>query len=133
MNYNFNPDLPEPLNRIHPLQVKDIKKFLDNTFPPSIDRIYVFGSSVNLTCHPKSDIDFYLIHVPMRDESLEGLNKEMYLLGKTLKAHCDFLYGTQDDYEYHRNIPGSVEYDVYNEGVCIYAKKENNAAGQGES
>jgi predicted nucleotidyltransferase len=132
MNYNFNPDLPEPLNRIHPLQVKDIKKFLDNDFSPYINRIYVFGSSIYLTCHPNSDIDFYLIHDPLNDEALEELSKKMYLIGKNLKARCDFLYGTQDDYKYHRNIPGSVEYDVYKEGVCIYGKEKSVAAGQGK-
>jgi predicted nucleotidyltransferase len=130
MNYNFNPDLPEPLNRIHPLQLNDVKKYLSNSFSPLISRIYIFGSSVNLTCHPRSDIDFYVIHDSICDEALERLSKEMYLIGKTLKARCDFLYGTQDDYEYHRNIPGSVEYDIYREGVCVYVKEESNVTGQ---
>jgi predicted nucleotidyltransferase len=123
VNYIFNPDRPAPLKYIHPLQVKKVEAFLENKFSPDIRFILIFGSSIDLTCHSGSDIDFYVIHKEIDETQLEKLQEEMYRYGRALKTKCDFIYETYDNYRAHADEIGTVEYDVYREGVCIYAAR----------
>jgi hypothetical protein len=121
VNYIFNPDMPVPLRYIHPLQVKKVQAFLSKAFSPDIEFILIFGSSIDLTCHSGSDIDFYIIHKSIDDTWLEALRDEMYWYGRSLNFKCDFLYETYENYRAYADEIGTVEYDVYREGVCIYA------------
>jgi len=61
MYYNFNPDLQEPLNVIHPIQVASVQQFLKNEFPEEIESIILYGGSLDLACGMNSDLDFYVI------------------------------------------------------------------------
>jgi predicted nucleotidyltransferase len=121
INYIFNPEMPVPFKYIHPLQVKKVRAFVSNTFSPFVQFIYVFGSSIDLTCHSGSDIDFYVIYKDIDNEQLEKLQEEMHRFGRLLKTKCDFIYDTYDNYRAYADEIGTVEYDVYREGVCVYA------------
>ncbi len=114
--------MPAPFKFIHPLQVKKVKRFLMKDFPPAIRFILVFGSSIDLTCHSNSDIDFYIIHKDIEPEQLEALREEMYAHKRSLKLECDYIYETYENYRAYADEPGTVEYDVYREGVCIYVQ-----------
>ncbi len=58
---------------------------------------------------------------------VDKLRDEMYTHGRSLGFKCDFLYATYDEYIAYAEDIGTVEYDVYREGVCIYAEGKNNA------
>jgi predicted nucleotidyltransferase len=132
VNYIFNPDKPAPMKYIHPLQVKKVQEFLKTKFSPDIRFILVFGSSIDLTCHSGSDLDLYIIHKDIDEAEREKLREEMYWYGRSLNIKCDFIFETYENYIAYAEEIGTVEYDVYREGVCIYAAGKDNAVGQGE-
>ena len=49
------------LSFIHPLQVKSVERLLQNKFPDVVKAIILFGSSLQLYCHPHSDLDLYVV------------------------------------------------------------------------
>jgi len=117
--YNFNPDLPEPLNVIHPLRVKAIQKLLTLPIPEEIDYIFLFGGSLDLACHIYSDLDLYAI---TNDSDTKAVNKKLYILCRELGVRFDLLTVTKDEFINCLDDIGTVEHDIQKKGILIYAK-----------
>jgi hypothetical protein len=109
VNYVFNPHMPAPFKYIHPLQVNKVRKFLETEFSPFIRFILLFGSSIDLTCHSASDLDFYVIHADIGDEDREKLQTEMYWYARSLNIRCDFIYETYENYRAYAEEIGLVK------------------------
>ena len=122
MYYNFNPQLDEPFNVIHPLQLPKIRALLDCPMPAAVDYIYLFGSSLDITCHVKSDIDLYVIS----EEDTEQVHEDMYKLCRSLKKRIEILVSNKETFLENILIPATVEGRMVKRGVCIYAKEQNN-------
>jgi predicted nucleotidyltransferase len=121
--YNFNPELPEPLNVIHPFQLKAVQQLLASDIPKDVDAIILFGGSLDLTCHPSSDLDLYVLSEnPDRMEVYE----KMYRVCKPLKKRFDILVSSKADFLDNALELGTVENRLWNKGVYIYAEKESN-------
>jgi len=123
--YNFNPNLPEPLNVIHPLQINAVKKLLSLEIPDEIDFIFLFGSSLELACGVHSDIDLMVITENPDHENVYGKMKN---LCKKLDRKCDILISNKNDFIDNLNDIGTVENRMKERGICLYAKKKGYIA-----
>ena len=117
MFYNFNPHLQEPFNVIHPLQINAIQKLLMKDIPKSVKRIYLFGGSLELSCGIYSDIDIYVIS----GENPNHVYRQMHGLCKGFGKLFDILVSDIDAFVESANELGTVERDIVDKGVCIYA------------
>ena len=126
MFYNFNPDLPEPLNVIHPLQLEAVKNLLASHVPDDVENIILFGGSLDLACHPYSDLDLYVITA---NPDRMHVYKKMHEICKTLKKRFDILVSSEDDFWEAANTFGTVENRLLGKGVYIYAKRQSDSSG----
>lgn len=123
--YNFNPDLPEPFNLIHPFQLKSVQKLLSTDIPDIIDAIILFGSSLDLTCHLYSDLDLYILSEHF--DRMEVYEK-MHKICRSLKKRFDILVSNEADFLDSALDFGSIENSIMKKGVCIYAKEKSDIA-----
>ena len=118
MYYNFNPDLPEPFNVIHPLQLKKVQKLLRQPIPDAVDYIFLFGGSLDLACDLTSDLDLYVVSEAGCDEVYESIHK----IVRPLRLRADILVATREKFMRCSEVPATVEGRMRDKGVCIYEK-----------
>jgi hypothetical protein len=116
--YLFNPGIDSPLRYVHPIQVKSIANFLSDPFPDYINRIILFGGSLDLACGMDSDLDLYIIS----EHDPDVVYKEMHDRCKKLGKPFDILVSPYEDYIAESMEFGTTEYEVAREGLCLYAK-----------
>ena len=116
--YTFNPEYPEPFSLIHPLKAKHIMELLDCTIPTHIDCIILFGSSLDLTCTPMSDVDLYVISNDNK-KSYEYLYKRC----KALNIKADILVSDTITFMEEALDINTVERQVLEQGVVVYEKE----------
>ena len=126
MFYNFNPELPEPLNVIHPLQIKAVQQLINCDIPSDIKYIILFGGSLDLTCHPYSDLDLYVIS---ENSDRMDVYERMHKICKGLKKRFDILVSSEAEFCESAREFGTVENRVLETGVCIFAKGQSDFAG----
>jgi hypothetical protein len=123
MYYNFNPDLPKPLNVIHPRHVKYIQKLMSMPIPDEILYVFLFGGSLEPACDRWSDIDLYAV---VDSVDVNTSRNELYNLCKELKHPFDLLAASRDTFLSYVYDIGTVENDILRKGVCIYAKNQKS-------
>ena len=121
--YIFNPNLDSPLRFIHPIQVKSVSHLLSDSFSDYIDYIFLFGGSLDLSCGVDSDLDFYVIS----EHDSEVVYKEIYDRCRSLGRPFDILVSSREDFIAESSEFGTVEQRISKEGLCIYAKAQDNA------
>jgi len=126
MYYDFNPELPEPWNVIHPFQLPAVRQLANSTFSPDVEAIYLFGGSLELSCHIYSDLDLYVI---TNNSEISAVYDSVYKLCLPLKKRFDILVASSEDFSFYSKEHGSVEAKIREKGVCIYAKETYNPAG----
>jgi predicted nucleotidyltransferase len=119
MYNNFNPGLPEPWNVIHPFQLPAVRQFCENTFSPDIEAIYLFGGSLDLSCHIYSDLDFYVI---TSNPDIDKVYEHVYEKCLPLKKRFDILVALPDDFAQYHTQHGTIESKIAEKGIRIYAK-----------
>ena len=118
MFYNFNPDLPQPFNVIHPIQLHAIKALLDSNIPEQVERIYLFGGSLEISCDKYSDIDLYVLS----KENNSDVYRQIHKLCKEIGKPFDILVSSVEEFIENANELNTVEQEVVKGGICIYAK-----------
>ena len=118
MFYNFSPDLPQPFNVIHPLQLHAIRELLGSTIPEQVERIYLFGSSLEISCDKDSDIDLYILSEAESGE----IYGQIHSLCKGIGKPFDILVSSVKEFIDNAHELNTVEQEVVKGGVCIYAK-----------
>ena len=118
MFYNFNPGLPQPFNVIHPIQLHAIRKLLDSNIPEQVERIYLFGGSLEVSCDKNSDIDLYILSL----EENNDLYRQIHSLCKEIGKPFDILISSVERFIENANEINTIEKEVVKGGVCIYAK-----------
>ena len=121
---NFNPGLPEPFNVIHPLQLKKVRKLLQQPIPAAVDYIFLFGGSLDPACDLTSDLDLYVVSEADREEVYESMHK----LVRPLRLRADILVATREEFLRSSEIPATVEGRMRDMGVCIYEKAASDPA-----
>jgi len=120
MHYNFNANLEKPWNLIHPYQLPSVLRLCNNQFHPEVEAIYLFGGSLDISCHIKSDLDLYVI---TNSEDVFSIYEHMYNICLPLKKGFDILVASPGEYSEYQTQPGTIEAEVKKGGVLIYEKK----------
>jgi len=91
---------------------------VNDDIPTYIDYIILFGSSLNLTCTPMSDIDLYVI-----SSDNKSAYEYLYKRCKLLKIKADILVSDTISFMEEALDINTVERQVLNQGVVIYEKE----------
>ena len=118
MHYMFNPNESAPFTYIHPLKLKKINALLSRPIPDFVERIYLFGSSLDLTCQPDSDIDLYFITESGDPDEYDILHP-LFSAAKPV----DVLIDNHEGFNALASEKDTVERTVSEWGLCIYEKK----------
>jgi uncharacterized protein len=98
--------------------ISEIKKRLIEKF--DIEKIILFGSRARGTANKKSDVDLLLIGKVNYDR-FEMMTDVFRALGRMNYAF-DVIILTIEEFEKHREIPGTVARYAYKEGKILYEK-----------
>ena len=95
----------ENCENIYPIQQKKVKKMINNIKEDSnVEKIVVFGSSVQDTCHMGSDVDFYI--VLKQDQKI------------TFKETLSFMYDIWTNY----TVDSRMYEEITKKGVTVYER-----------
>ena len=108
---------------IHPLKVKSVMELVKDALPEYIESVHLFGSSLDLTCAPYSDVDLYII-----SENEKEAYAFFYKRCKALKIKADILVGDRGCFQEEALDINSIEWHVAEQGVVIYEKEKSNIA-----
>ena len=99
----------ENCEKIYPIQQKKVKQMINNIKEDAnVEKIVVFGSSVQDTCHMGSDVDFYIV-----------LKQDRKIL---FKETLSFIYDIWTNY----TVDSHMYEEIKKKGVTVY---ERNIAG----
>ena len=99
-------------------EIEEMKSRLVEQLSP--ERVYLFGSFASGTGTAESDLDFYVV-VQDDGQDLAELTARAYkAVRKSKKRPVDILVGTTAVFEARKDIPSSVEQEVYRKGVLLY-------------
>ncbi len=96
----------------------EIKKRLLSKF--DIEKIILFGSQARGTANDKSDVDLLLIG-EVKYDRYQMMTDILRSLGK-MKYAFDVIILTSDEFEEHKDIPGTVARYAFKEGKIIYER-----------
>mgnify|MGYP003162830674 FL=1 len=101
----FIQDPFENCEKIYPIQQKKVKQMINNIKEDSnVEKIVVFGSSVQDTCHMGSDVDFYI--VLKQDQKI------------TFKETLSFMYDIWTNY----TVDSRMYEEITKKGVTVYER-----------
>ena len=84
------------------------------------DRVILFGSHARGTAGPDSDVDL-LVVMPVAGSKREK-QLEVRLALHEFKVSKDIIITTPEDFEWRKEIPGTVERPAAREGKVVYAR-----------
>jgi len=119
--YVFNPGEAYPYKYIHPLKVEKIRNLLSHEAPDIVEKIYLFGSSLDLTCQTESDLDLYFI---TREGDIED-GDIIHPFCRSVKDRVDILFNSEELFDELSEGINSVEREVLEGGLCIYEKAKS--------
>lgn len=96
-------------------RVNSIVKLLQEVAPRA--RVILFGSQARGTAKQESDIDLLVI-----EQSVTSEHEEMVRLSdalRPLRIPVDIIVTTLKTFEEWKNIPGTILYDAFHEGVIL--------------
>jgi len=123
--YVFNPGEPYPYKNIHPLKVEKIRSLLSREAPDIVEKIYLFGSSLDLTCQTESDIDLYFI---TKEGDLED-GDIIHPFCRRIAGRVDILFNSEEAFDELSKGLNAVEREVLEGGLCIYEKAKSKPSG----
>ena len=104
--------IPDPFDnceKIYPIQQKKVQQMISNLKDDTnVEKIIVFGSSVQDTCHTGSDVDFYIV-----------LKQDRKII---FKETLSFIYDIWTNY----TVDSRMYEEIKKKGVTVY---ERNIAG----
>ena len=102
---------------IFPPRHRTVKAILDN-LPDTVEKVYIFGSSIRTDCSPASDLDVFFIGSMTNDD----YKRIVFAIPNGEKA--DFLTETEEEFMKNLNDDWSSLYQkVYEKGYKIYEKE----------
>lgn len=109
-------DCSYPIQHIYPIKQKDVYTIL-NGLPEGVQRVYIFGSSLNLNCGEESDIDVLVVG----QKNLE-VYKAFSKLFKGLENEVDLIVKTPKEFEENLKDKNSICSIVKEEGLLVYER-----------
>ena len=99
-------------------EIEEMKSRLVEHLSP--ERVYLFGSFASGAGTPESDLDFYIVVSDDWQDLAELTARAYKAVRKSKKRSVDILVGTTAAFEARKDIPLSVEREVYRKGVLLY-------------
>jgi len=94
-----------------------VKRIVERFHP---DRVILFGSHARGTAGPDSDVDLLIVM------SVTGSKREKQLEVRRalheFKVSKDIIVTTPEDFEWRKEIPGTIERPAAREGKVVYAR-----------
>ena len=94
-----------------------VKRIVERFHP---DRVILFGSHARGTAGPDSDVDLLVVM------SVTGSKREKQLEVRRalheFKVSKDIIVTTPEDFEWRKEIPGTIERPAAREGKVVYAR-----------
>ena len=118
--YLFNPNESGSLKYVHPVKKEKLRRLLSSDIPEHVEKIYLFGSCLDLTCKTESDIDLYFI----TDEQFDVVIDELHDLCRITANNFDLIVKSNDDFVYETRWINSIESRIKREGLLIYEKEK---------
>ena len=108
-------DLPDHVHAY----LKHIVRCIKETMP--VTAIYLFGSYATGNYHADSDLDIYIISTDKTKKIIELRRDASRAVGVPKIMAVDFLVGYQEDFERRSRMINTIESEVREKGVNIYA------------
>jgi predicted nucleotidyltransferase len=99
-------------------EIKKIVRRIVDEFQP--ERVILFGSHARGQAGPDSDVDL-LIVMPVDGRKREKQVQIRVALGD-IHIPVDIIVSTPEDFEWRKEIPGTIEYPAVKEGKILYAR-----------
>jgi len=102
---------------IFPPRHRTVKAILDN-LPDTVEKVYIFGSSIRIDCSPASDLDVFFIGSITNDEYCKMMwaIPEYEAVDLITETNKEFMYNLEDGWS-------SLYQKVYEGGYKIYEKE----------
>ena len=108
-------DLPDNVSEY----LKHIVKIIKETMP--VSAIYLFGSYATGEYHKDSDLDIYIV-TPYKSKSrTKHAIAVSMAIGFEKLMPMDIIVGYDDRFEHRKNVINTVENEIIEKGVNIYA------------
>ena len=107
--------LPEEVNEY----LKHIVKCIKETMP--VSAIYLFGSYATGQQHQDSDLDIYIVTPDKSKRKVDRVIETRKAIGYPKKYAMDILVGYEDDFHRRSKMLNTVENEVIENGVSLYA------------
>jgi predicted nucleotidyltransferase len=99
-------------------QIRKMVNRIVRRFHP--ERIILFGSRARGTAGPDSDVDLLVVMPVEGSKSKTQLEIRRALRG--IRAPVDIAISTPEEFEWRREIVGTIEYPAVMEGRLLYAR-----------
>lgn len=101
--------------------VPDLVRAIVDAFDP--ESIVLFGSVVAGTDGPDSDIDVLVVFDELSFDERRKRMVELRRATREIAAPCDLLVTSKHDFERHRNVPGTTEYEPAQYGKVVHERR----------
>jgi len=86
----------------------------------SPDRVILFGSHARGQAGPDSDVDL-LVVMPVRGQKHKK-QVQIRVALHDIRVPMDIIVTTPEEFEWRKEIPGTIEYPAVQEGKVLYAR-----------
>jgi uncharacterized protein len=101
--------------------IPDLVRAIVDSFDP--ERVLLFGSVVAGTDGPDSDIDVLVVFDELPLSERRKRMVELRRATREIAAPCDLLVTSKDDFERHRDVPGTTEYEPARNGRVVHERR----------
>ena len=119
--YLFDPGECCNLRYVHPVKREKLRCLLESDIPAYVERIYLFGSCLDLSCRTESDIDLYFI----TDAEPTEVSNDLHKLCRVMQNPFDLLINSYEEFIDNAQSINSVEFKIRNEGLLLYEKEKD--------
>jgi predicted nucleotidyltransferase len=99
-------------------QIRQIAELIVKQFKP--EKIILFGSHARGQAGPDSDLDF-LVVMPVKTTKRKT-QVALRIALHDIKIPKDFIVSSPGEFEWRKDVAGTIEYPAWHEGKVLYAK-----------
>jgi uncharacterized protein len=101
--------------------VPELTRTIVDAFDP--EKIVLFGSVVAGTDGPDSDIDVLVVFDELPLSERRKRMVELRRATRDVAVPCDLLATSRSDFERHRDVPGTMEYEPAQHGRVVHERR----------